>query len=164
MKKKLSSALLLALSLALLAGAYVRAERNVIRMHVIARSDAAVDQRVKEQVRRALLPLVDAALAETEEPEEALRALLPTLERKAAQLSRLSVTVTLSEESYPARFDSGSFLPAGRYTALRVILGEGRGRNWWGVVYPEEEELPEIRWWIADWWHSFFSREMSSAS
>ena len=30
----------------------------------------------------------------------------------------------------------GFALPAGRYPALRVVIGEGAGRNWWCVVYP----------------------------
>ena len=27
-------------------------------------------------------------------------------------------------------------MPAGRYRALRVVLGAGAGRNWWCVLYP----------------------------
>ena len=157
MKKNLQSALLPSLSFTLLGVAYARAEEGVIRMHVIARSDEEADQQIKLQVRDALLPLVNAALADSDEPEETLRALLPTLERRAENVARMNATATLRRESYPARFDSGSFLPAGRYTALRVTLGEGDGHNWWGVVYPEDEEEREIRWWFLDWWRSRFS-------
>ena len=157
MKKNLQSALLLSLSFALLGVAYARAEEGVIRMHVIARSDEESDQQTKLQVRDALVPLVNAALEDADDPEETLKALLPALERRAENVARMSVTATLSRESYPARFDSGSFLPAGRYQALRITLGEGDGHNWWGVVYPEEEEEREIRWWFLDWWRSRFS-------
>ena len=153
-KKYWESAALLALSLALLAVAYVRAERGVIRMHVIAHSDAAADQRTKMEVRNALLPMVDGALAETDEPTEALQRLLPELEARAEAIAHVRVRATLSKESYPARFDSGSFLPAGRSTALRITLGEGGGHNWWAVVYPEDDAQPEIRWWFLDWWRS----------
>ena len=155
MKKYWQSALLLSLSLLLFSVAYVRAEEGVIRMHVIARSDGEADQCIKAQVRSALLPLVNAALANTEEPVETLRALLPALERQAENIAHVPVTATLSRESYPARFDSGSFLPAGRYMALRITLGEGGGHNWWGVVYPEEDAERELRWWFLDWWRSF---------
>ena len=54
--------------------------------------------------------------------------------RKAA--AGRDVTVTLSEEYYPTRDYDGFSLPAGRYTSLRVVLGEGEGHNWWCVVYP----------------------------
>ena len=157
MKKKTQSALLLSLSLLLLTVAYARSEERVIRMHVIAQSDAEEEQYIKRQVRDVLLPLVNAALADSERPVEALELLLPTLKRQAENIAQGPVTVTLSKESYPARLDSGSFLPAGRYTALRVTLGEGGGHNWWGVVYPEEDTERELRWWFLDWLRSFLN-------
>ena len=27
-------------------------------------------------------------------------------------------------------------LPSGQYRAVRIIIGEGKGRNWWCVMYP----------------------------
>ena len=27
-------------------------------------------------------------------------------------------------------------MPAGTYEALRVVIGEGRGQNWWCVMFP----------------------------
>ncbi len=149
MKKNLQSALLLSLSVLLFAIAYWRAENRVIRMHVIAQSDSEEDQQVKLLVRCALLPGINAALKGTAAPVESLRTLLPAIERQAEALAHVPVTATLSKESYPARFDSGSFLPAGRYTALRITLGEGHGHNWWGVVYPNgDEEDAELRSWL----------------
>ena len=47
-----------------------------------------------------------------------------------------SVTVTLASERYPTRDYEGFTLPAGRYRSLRIVLGEGRGHNWWCVVFP----------------------------
>ena len=46
------------------------------------------------------------------------------------------VTVTLGRENYPTRQYGGFSLPAGSYTSLRVVLGEGKGHNWWCVVFP----------------------------
>ena len=28
-------------------------------------------------------------------------------------------------------------LPAGNYEALRITLGEGKGQNWWCVIFPQ---------------------------
>jgi stage II sporulation protein R len=39
-------------------------------------------------------------------------------------------------EAFPTRDYETFSLPAGQYTALRVVIGEGKGRNWWCVVYP----------------------------
>lgn len=44
--------------------------------------------------------------------------------------------MTLGRENYPTRQYGGFSLPAGSYTSLRVVLGEGKGHNWWCVVFP----------------------------
>jgi len=46
------------------------------------------------------------------------------------------VAVSLEETWFPTREYEDFSLPAGNYTALRVVIGEGEGRNWWCVVFP----------------------------
>ena len=45
-------------------------------------------------------------------------------------------TAKLCVESYPTRNYDGFSLPAGGYLSLQIILGEGKGHNWWCVVFP----------------------------
>ena len=52
--------------------------------------------------------------------------------------------VTLGPANYPTRTAEGYALPAGRYESLRVVLGAGEGRNWWGLVFPQFS-LPAVR-------------------
>lgn len=117
---------------------------GVIRLHVIAASDADADQQLKLQVRDAVLEQATVWLDGTEdrgEAERVLRTHLPQLQKTAEETVRRAggscdVTATLSQETYPTR-DYGAFaLPGGDYLSLRVILGEGAGRNWWCVVFP----------------------------
>lgn len=44
--------------------------------------------------------------------------------------------ITLGSEYYPTREYESFSLPAGQYSSLRVIIGEGQGHNWWCVVFP----------------------------
>jgi stage II sporulation protein R len=46
------------------------------------------------------------------------------------------VTIAVGEEYFNTRSYDGLTLPAGRYRAVRVILGEGSGQNWWCVMFP----------------------------
>ena len=46
------------------------------------------------------------------------------------------MAVSLGRERYPTRRYAGFALPAGEYDSLRIVLGEGRGHNWWCVVFP----------------------------
>lgn len=112
---------------------------KVIRVHVTAQSDSPEDQAVKLQVRDAVLARAEAELAEADSPamaRELLRRILPALGETASAISGGPARVSLGNEYFPSRTGGVIALPAGRYTALRVILGEGAGHNWWGVVYP----------------------------
>ena len=48
-----------------------------------------------------------------------------------------TVTVSLTEEAFPTRDYDTFSLPAGVYKALRIVIGEGEGKNWWCVVFPQ---------------------------
>ena len=145
----LAAALLAGVSLSLLWGMWSLHRQQmladeVIRLHVIAASDSAADQRLKLRVRDAVLEKAASVLAEAdsrEEAEKCLRRHLPALRDAAADTVEAagctdSVQALLSVEPYPTR-DYGTFaLPGGEYLSLRVVIGEGAGHNWWCVVYP----------------------------
>lgn len=143
--KPWESAMLLALCAACLAGLWAQRTHTeiadqMIRLHVLAASDSDEEQAVKLEVRDAVLDYLRPRLAgcgEKDDAAETLTAALSGVEAAArAAAGERDVAVTLSEEYYPTREYDGFSLPAGRYTSLRVVLGEGAGHNWWCVVYP----------------------------
>ena len=138
-------AALMALSLALCAGTWAQTRQQTIssalvRLHVIADSDAAEEQEIKLEVRDAVLAYLTPALEEAESQQQARQIIRDNLEgiaQAAGSAARgRQVSVTLSRESYPTREYEGFTLPAGRYESLRVLLGQGQGKNWWCVVFP----------------------------
>ena len=143
------AALFFAFGLTLLAGVWSSASQSalagqVLRLHVVANSDSDTDQALKLAVRDAVLvqaaPLLDG-LTTPQEAETALRPYLDELalvgEDVLAQAGCADrVSVSIENQWFPTRdYDSFS-LPAGNYRALRVVIGEGRGQNWWCVVFP----------------------------
>ena len=46
------------------------------------------------------------------------------------------VTARTGVFDFPDRHYGAVFVPAGQYRALRVVIGEGEGHNWWCVLYP----------------------------
>ena len=46
------------------------------------------------------------------------------------------VSVSLEETYFTTRSYDDFTLPAGNYQALRVVIGEGKGHNWWCVMFP----------------------------
>ena len=143
------AALLLAVAAALLWGACTlqrqdALEQKVIRLHVIANSDSEADQALKLRVRDRVLVLTEDILRQSGDMEEARQRLaeaLPRLQQTAAeeiaaQGSRYTVSARLEETEFPTREYDGFALPSGEYLALRVVIGEGAGKNWWCVVFP----------------------------
>ena len=142
-------ALLLGLCAALLWGAWSAQQqqdlsRKMIRLHVIAHSDSAEDQALKLQVRDAVLDYATAVLQRSADMEEAraeLQSELPRIESIAraavkAEGYDYGVTASLGQSEFPLKEYDGFSLPAGEYTALRLVIGEGAGQNWWCVVFP----------------------------
>ena len=117
---------------------------KLIRLHVVADSDSEEDQALKLSVRDAILPLVSSLLKDSKEITEAKnileanRTLLQTeAERVIAEKGKAYGAEILLEPYYfPTKQYDGFSLPAGQYYALRIILGEGKGKNWWCVLFP----------------------------
>ena len=138
-------ALLAALSISLLLGAWAQAagagvSDAVRRLHVVACSDEAAEQAVKLEVRDAVLEYLTPLLGGAGSRDGAAAVIgghLDGIEAAARSAAGgREVAVELGEEYYPTREYGGFALPAGRYQSLRVTLGEGEGHNWWCVVFP----------------------------
>ncbi len=117
---------------------------KVVRLHILANSDSEEDQALKLEVRDSVLARAEEILMASDgrrEAEETLRehlGELVALAGKAVEAEGYAypVTVELANTLFPTREYTGFRLPAGDYLALRVVIGEGGGRNWWCVVFP----------------------------
>ena len=147
--KLIEIALLIGLAVFLASGGLaLRAQsqlaERVVRLHVLANSDGQEDQALKLLVRDRVLARATELLTQARDRTEAealLRAELPELEALAVRELQANgcaypVTAELADTEFPTREYDGFTLPAGEYLALRVVIGEGAGRNWWCVVYP----------------------------
>ena len=116
---------------------------DTLRLHIRAESDSIASQSAKLHVRDAVLAYLDTACPAQSKPEAiawAARHLFElqlTARHALAQLNiRTPVRVQLVNMYFATRRYGSGTLPAGRYDALRIDLGAGKGRNWWCVVFP----------------------------
>ena len=139
------AAALVALCLSLCAGTWAQARQSaisgsLIRLHVVAVSDDEAEQALKLEVRDAVLAYLAPRLkgaGDSAAARELISGELEGIAKAAAAASKgREVTVTLGCESFPTRQYEGFTLPAGKYESLRVVLGAGRGHNWWCIVFP----------------------------
>jgi stage II sporulation protein R len=117
---------------------------KVLRFHVLANSDDEADQNLKLAVRDAVGSYMQKKLAgvdDLEECEQIVNGNLDQIREVAAETIAQNgydydVTAELEYTSFPVKSYGSYTFPAGEYEALRVVIGEGKGHNWWCVMYP----------------------------
>ena len=122
---------------------------STLRLHIPANSDDSGDQKLKEEIRDAVIERFGVGLRDAKDAHEAeklLESRLPEIEALANEYLRARgvsygaraelKTVHFPEKTY--RLSGGQVvrLPQGDYKALRLTLGSGKGANWWCVMYP----------------------------
>lgn len=118
--------------------------QSVIRFHVLANSDTTEDQLLKENVRDAVLAYMAPALKNATSIEESREIIKEHLEEitEVAQTvignwdKDYAVYTELAREEFPTKVYGDIALPKGEYEACRIVIGEGKGQNWWCVMYP----------------------------
>ena len=118
---------------------------KMLRMHVIANSDSEEDQQLKLKVRDAVLSagkeVFDGSVTAIEAKEK-ITPYIDYLENAALETIKnegfdYNVKITVEKEYFNTRtYEDSVTLPAGYYTAVKVIIGEGKGQNWWCVMFP----------------------------
>ncbi|MCI8617776.1 MAG: stage II sporulation protein R [Clostridia bacterium] len=117
---------------------------SVFRLHVIANSDSEQDQSLKYKVRDNLIKYMNNICKECSTKQESIN--MVTLHQE--EFKQVAVETIKNEGySYNVNIEIGNFefptkqygdisLPAGFYDALKVEIGEAKGKNWWCVMFP----------------------------
>ncbi|MGX1901329.1 stage II sporulation protein R [Thermolongibacillus altinsuensis] len=118
--------------------------KEAVRLRILANSDAPADQALKRAVRDAVNAQITTwvkDLTSFAEAREVIQKHLPEIKQTVEQVLQQHE----SDQSYQVKFDHVSFptkiygnyvYPAGEYEAVLITLGEGKGANWWCVLFP----------------------------
>jgi len=116
---------------------------KVIRLHVIANSDSNFDQALKLEVRDKTVDFLSPLLSECKNIDESrfvIQKNLNNIEDIAietlAKCSDYSASAELTDSRFPTKKYSNYSFPAGEYETLKITIGEGKGQNWWCVMFP----------------------------
>ena len=55
---------------------------------------------------------------------------------RADQAAPNGVTVEVTKDYFPTKAYGDMVFPCGTYDAVRITIGQGKGHNWWCVLYP----------------------------
>lgn len=119
-------------------------KNKIIRLHIVANSDSAEDQEIKLKVRDIVLKELGPAFKDITDTEKAgliIKKNLGFIKNKIqSELIKMNkdfpVEVCLSKYEFPTRVYGEYTLPKGEYQALNVKIGNGKGKNWWCVMFP----------------------------
>ena len=117
---------------------------EVLRLHVIANSDEDYDQELKLKVRDAVLMSGEAIFSGSEDiisAESEIADKKDVILYSAVETIRnlgydYDVKIELARSYFPTRTYDNLTLPAGYYKSVRIIIGEGKGKNWWCIMFP----------------------------
>ena len=117
---------------------------SVFRLHIIANSESESDQSLKLKVRDGMLELAEDLFADAKgyiEAKEIAEKNIGLLRQNAKETLAKNgcdsdVMVSVGKAWFGTREYEDFTLPAGEYDALRIVIGEGEGKNWWCVMFP----------------------------
>lgn len=108
-----------------------------IRFRIIANSDSKVDQVTKKEILYGIKEELLNSNAETiEEEREYLIRKLPTFEDKINSMVEEPFTIQYGENYFPEKVENGNTYQEGYYESLVITLGEGKGKNFWCILFP----------------------------
>lgn len=125
-------------------GACEEIREGVLRLHILANSDSDEDQQLKLNVRDELLEYTEELFSGCRNKEEAVRKAgehIGDIQCFAQNSVRkhgydYPVQAYVTNMSFDTRVYDDVTMPAGHYDAVRIVIGEGAGHNWWCVLFP----------------------------
>lgn len=117
---------------------------SVFRLHVIANSDSNEDQNLKLKVRDSLLEYMNDLAKNCTSKEEVVQ-IAKDHQEEFKQIAEkvisnngysYPVSIKIGDSDFPTKTYGDISLPAGTYDALKVQIGEAKGKNWWCVMFP----------------------------
>ncbi|WLR50729.1 stage II sporulation protein R [Bacillus tianshenii] len=154
--------------------------KEAIRLRILANSDSMKDQQVKRLVRDEVNKQINLWVADMTSIEEA-RTKIKSSQAEIEAIVEAVLAEQQSDEIYSVDFEMAKFptkmygqfiYPAGTYEAVVITLGEGKGANWWCVLFPplcfldfsngdavkaetpdkeEEKDETEIKFFVFEW-------------
>lgn len=119
-------------------------EDSILRMHVIANSNEEKDQKIKLEVRDAVIEKGASLLENVESKDEAMNVLFDNLQvlEEIANCELLKngfnekAEVSIEKTFFPTKQYEKITLPAGQYDSLLIKIGEAKGENFWCIMFP----------------------------
>ena len=135
---------------------------ETIRFRIIANSNSLEDQKIKKDIVKNIQEeLLNSNANTIEEERQYLVNNLPTLEEKIKELIEDPFIINYGQNYFPEKEFQGITYEEGMYESLVITLGEGKGNNFWCILFPplcmiDEEEDVEYKSFIKEAFRKIF--------
>lgn len=134
---------------------------DAIRIRIIANSNSDYDQEKKKQIREEVQLYMQNLLKDAKTVSDAriiinnnLNNIKNNLDNYLTQINyEKTYTINFGLNYFPEKEYKGIKYKEGLYESLLITLGEGKGKNWWCVLFPpiclleaEEKDTDEIEY------------------
>ena len=117
---------------------------SAIRFHILANSDSVSDQTLKMRVKESVVNYIYEKTGDFKTVDEAKNFILnndktiKSIATKAIADNGYEYTVssTFGFSDFPVKSYGDVIFPKGTYTSYTIKIGNGKGHNWWCVLYP----------------------------
>ena len=117
---------------------------SAIRFHILANSDSVSDQTLKMRVKESVVNYIYEKTGDFKTVDEAKNFILnndktiKSIATKAIADNGYDYTVssTFGFSDFPVKTYGDVIFPKGTYTSYTIKIGNGKGHNWWCVLYP----------------------------
>ncbi|ALX49877.1 stage II sporulation protein R [Lentibacillus amyloliquefaciens] len=118
---------------------------EAIRLRILANSDSEKDQALKRKVRDEVNEVITGwvdQMTDINDARKLIEARIPKIRNIAGNVLKAeNKEQTLEVEygknvTFPAKLYGSYMYPPGEYEAVLITLGEGKGSNWWCVLFP----------------------------
>lgn len=134
--------------------------KEAIRIRVIANSNSVEDQKNKTIVKNEVNSILYGKLQSINNYEDAKKVLKENIDIIDNEVNKYTDNYEISygKNPFPSKSYKGVTYEKGEYESLVIKLGEGKGRNFWCVLFPplcmiDESKLNNVS-------YSFFVNEL----
>lgn len=144
-------------------------QEEEIRFRILSHSNAPADQKLKEEIRLVIEPMINQAISQAESKSEivdnleAIEAAILATAKSMANGQDISFERTAA--LFPPKRSGLVITPQAPYDAYILTIGSGRGDNWWCSLFPrvcfpdkdvDKSDDEKVTFFIWEWIKSLF--------
>lgn len=105
--------------------------KDTLRLRILANSNSEIDQANKLEVKEVVKLIYE------ENPNIGIQELEQMIKERINKDYKQTIKVEYRNESFPAKSYNQEFIPSGTYPTIVITIGEGKGKNFWTLLYPD---------------------------